>query len=204
MMKEIDAFITTLSEVPSTENFTNPYTQQARRDNLYTYLSYAKRHNVRVFLIGEAPGYRGCRLTGIPFTSPRTIQKSNAHFFHTHRNDLIVDSNISEASALAVWEVLEAHTTPVLLWNVFPFHPHEKGNTQTNRKPTQREIDIGVSFLELLFEMFNPDIIVAVGRVSEQLLAEKFSHKKHVYVRHPSYGGKTLFREKMIEILKNE
>ena len=40
-----------------------------RKHNLLTYLTKMKSVNPRILLLGEAPGHKGCRLTGIPFTS---------------------------------------------------------------------------------------------------------------------------------------
>ena len=44
---------------------------QRRRSRL---LSYLERHlHARFLLVGEAPGYRGARVSGIPFTSERQL-----------------------------------------------------------------------------------------------------------------------------------
>ncbi|UCG25887.1 MAG: hypothetical protein JSW55_07845, partial [Chloroflexota bacterium] len=40
-----------------------------RRANLRLYLSQIAAAGPALLLVGEAPGYRGCRLTGVPFTS---------------------------------------------------------------------------------------------------------------------------------------
>ena len=44
-----------------------------RRNNLYIYLQQMRRVNPKIMLLGEAPGYRGCRLTGVPFTSEHLL-----------------------------------------------------------------------------------------------------------------------------------
>ena len=46
---------------------------QLRRHNLTRYLSAMEQSRPTLLLVGEAPGYRGCRLTGIPFTSSHTL-----------------------------------------------------------------------------------------------------------------------------------
>ena len=45
-----------------------------RRKNLELYLSDLASRKPTVLLIGEAPGYQGSRLTGVPFTSEHHIQ----------------------------------------------------------------------------------------------------------------------------------
>ena len=52
----------------------NPYAgvdelSAMRRHNLSLYLRRMAERQPRLLLLGEAPGYRGCRVTGVPFTS---------------------------------------------------------------------------------------------------------------------------------------
>ena len=42
---------------------------RARRERLAAHLNVEATH----LLIGEAPGYQGCRISGIPFTSERLL-----------------------------------------------------------------------------------------------------------------------------------
>ena len=44
---------------------------ESRRGRLAAYLD--ARHDARVLLVGEAAGYRGARVSGIPFTSERQL-----------------------------------------------------------------------------------------------------------------------------------
>lgn len=72
-MDRIRLFIDELSKEESTPELTNVYSPEIPqseicRENLYNYLQRIKNNNSKIMLIGEAPGYHGCRLSGIAFT----------------------------------------------------------------------------------------------------------------------------------------
>jgi hypothetical protein len=135
-----------------------------RRDRLRRYLE--SRAGAPVILVGEAAGYRGARISGIPFTSERQL---------TGRGP-------AEASATIVQRVLRelGIEHDVLLWNVVPTHP---GTASSNRAPRREEIEAARPFLDALLAGRQA---VAVGRVAASVLDAP-------YVRHPSHGGATAF-----------
>ena len=139
---------------------------------------YLKAHaGVPVLLVGEAAGYRGARVSGIPFTSERQLTGTGP----------------SEATATIVHRVLgelgvEEH---VLLWNVVPTHPHLPGEPRSNRRPTAQEVRAGRVFLERLAEGKR---VIAVGRLAEAALGTPA-------VRHPSHGGAEAFREGLARLV---
>jgi uracil-DNA glycosylase len=162
---------------------------------LRRYLDQMQPRRPVILLVGEAPGYRGCRLTGIPFVSPAILQAS------TMSGLLGADggwqssgewSNIQrESSATIVWETLAGLRPLPLLWNAFPFHPHQPGRPQTNRTPKRSELEWGRPFLHHLLQLFPIQTIIAVGNKAEQALTSwEIAHSK---VRHPSHGGKLAF-----------
>jgi uracil-DNA glycosylase len=148
------------------------YNQYARsrvcRSRLEEYLMRAR--NARILLVGEAAGYRGARVSGIPFTSERQLTGSGP----------------AEATATMVHRVLDELelTEHVLLWNVVPTHPHRPGEPRSNRRPRAAEIEASRLFLEQLAAGRR---VVPVGRVAEAALGV-------AGVRHPSYGGASEFR----------
>ncbi len=137
-----------------------------RRERLRSYLE--TRGSARVVLVGEAAGYRGARISGIPFTSERQLTGAGP----------------AEASATVVHRVLCALGVEddVLLWNVVPTHP---GSERSNRRPTRAEIAAALPFLE---ELTDGRFVVAVGRLAAHVL-------RAPYVRHPAHGGAAAFEE---------
>jgi hypothetical protein len=120
--------------------------------------------------VGEAAGYRGARVSGLPFTSERQLTGGGP----------------AEASATIVQRVLAelGIEHEVLLWNVVPTHPHEPGRPYTNRRPTRGEVESSVLFLE---RVVRGRRLIAVGRLAAQVTGAP-------YVRHPSHGGAEAFR----------
>jgi uracil-DNA glycosylase family 4 len=145
----------------------NQYAVSSRlRERLAQYLE--SRADAEVVLVGEAAGYRGARVSGIPFTSERQLTGSGP----------------AEATATIVHRVLaelgaEEH---VLLWNVVPTHP---GTAASNRRPTRDEVEAAEPFLG---EVLRGRTAIAVGRLAAEALGA-------TYVRHPSHGGAAAFEE---------
>jgi hypothetical protein len=141
-----------------------------RRDRLERYLD--ARRDAPLLLVGEAPGYRGARVSGIPFTSERQL---------TGRGP-------AEATATIVQRVLAelGLADQVLLWNVVPTHP---GTAGSNRRPMAAEVSAGRVFAE---ELAQGRRVLAVGRLAAASLGAP-------YVRHPSHGGALEFRAGLLQ-----
>lgn len=124
------------------------------------------RSDAPLLVVGEAAGYRGARVSGLPFTSERQL---------TGRGP-------AEATATIVHRVLErlGLAEDVLLWNVVPTHP---GTASSNRRPTRAEVAAAAPFLA---ELARGRRVVAVGRLAAGVTGAP-------YVRHPSHGGAAAF-----------
>jgi uracil-DNA glycosylase len=142
------------------------------RGRLLGYL--AARADAGVLLVGEAAGYRGARVSGIPFTSERQLTGVGP----------------AEATATIVQRVLAelGIEESVLLWNVVPTHP---GTPSSNRPPRRDEIEAGLPFLEALA---GGRVVVPVGRVAQRVTGGE-------YVRHPSHGGASAFRAGLAKLV---
>jgi uracil-DNA glycosylase family 4 len=139
---------------------------ELRRARLRAYLE--ARADAEVVLVGEAAGYRGARVSGLPFTSERQISGNGP----------------AEASATIVHRVLAelGLEEAVLLWNVVPTHP---GTASSNRPPRRDEVEAARPFLEMVTLGRR---VVAVGRLAAAVLDAP-------YVRHPAHGGAVPFAQ---------
>ena len=166
-----------------------------RVNNLTRYLN--EQRGACLALIGEAAGYHGCRFTGIPFTCEAQLRQWGDQPYRTssHRGDH------DERSARVVWQTLttlvpraiQTHSQikGVILWNAFPWHPHQPRQPMSNRTPNAAERRAGCEALALFLEHIQPQHVLAVGRVAERALAQL--GVTATYARHPSHGGQTAF-----------
>lgn len=198
-----DNLLNQLKKRKNTEVVFNPYSNEDVLNNLRIYLNYLYENNFNeVFLVGEAPGYKGCRITGIPFTSGEVIKSTDFTIFNDFKESIILEKIEKENTAKIVWEYLNEKEYLPILWNSFPFHPFNENNPFSNRAPSYEEINEGRYYLNELINIFKPKIIASIGRKGEQTLKELFPKEKIKYIRHPSYGGKDDFIKGMDEILK--
>jgi uracil-DNA glycosylase len=165
-------FVQALAEAQIGDTFNQYANSDLRRGRLASYLS--QRRDARYLLVGEAAGYRGARVSGLPFTSERQLSGTGP----AEATATIVHRTLAELQ-------LEAD---VLLWNVVPTHPHRPGEANSNRRPTRAEVRAAIPFLGRLAAGRRT---IAVGRLAHSILG---GH----YVRHPSHGGAALFRAGML------
>jgi hypothetical protein len=165
----VSTFVRRLSCAQIGQTFNQYAASKLRRERLVDYLE--QRQDARFLLVGEAAGYRGARISGVPFTSERQLTGTGP----------------AEATATIVHRVLGelGAEEEVLLWNVVPTHP---GTERSNRTPTRAEVREAMPFLEELCRGRTP---IAVGRLAQRALGCP-------YVRHPSHGGAGAFRRGLL------
>jgi uracil-DNA glycosylase len=154
------------AEIGATFNFYRDGPRAALlRRRLAAYLD--AREAAALLLVGEAPGYRGARVSGVPFTSERQLTGTGP----------------AEATATIVRAVLAelGLEEATICWNAVPTHP---GTEASNRRPTRAEVEAGRRFVQRLAEGRR---VLAIGRVAAASTGAP-------YVRHPSHGGAGEFR----------
>lgn len=151
----------------------------------------------RWILIGEAPGYQGCRYTGLAFTSERLLLDGAVPRVARCAARLTLrERPFSEPSATIVWKTLYrlglAETT--VLWNALQMHPFSGADPLTNRTPTQDELKFGRAALCELRRIYTGAVFIAIGKHAERALAEA-GIESVCTVRHPANGGATAFAD---------
>jgi uracil-DNA glycosylase len=205
----IDAFIERLAASPAGPNSVNPFDDSRdgnaiRRRNLELYLEQLADRRPTTLLLGEAPSYRGMRITGVPFTNASIIERGVPHFglFGADNGYAVPDdlpAVAAEPTATVMWRALvELDFLPVL-WSAYPLHPHRPGDPLSNRMPsTSESVEWSWSWRALI-DLFAITSVVAVGNVADASLTR--SGMSAPRVRHPSHGGKMLFTQGLRELL---
>lgn len=169
-----------------------------RRDNLERILGAALDSHVETIWIARDLGYRGGRRTGVPLTDEVHLKNAAALMGGIELERATQGPVVAERTAAIVWRVLEQIGQPVMLWNVFPFHPHDADDPLSNRCHTRSEREATWPLLQALIAMIRPRRIVAIGRDAHLALGELGI--PIMAVRHPSYGGQREFIEGMFSL----
>lgn len=209
-------FVTELSRrsVPKTNN---PWRDQQDDDAFPDAVSLRRQrlaHHLSVapdfVLVGEAPGYRGCRVSGIPFTDESLLGQGVVPRVPATERLSTQPACWREPSAQVVWRTMirAGAEQTTWLWNAFAFHPFSKG-PYTNRAPAKQEVD---AHLDVLLGLIHAAAearggrkeacIVAVGRKASEALGRL--NVAHQRVRHPSHGGATEFSQQAANIFARE
>lgn len=190
-----------------------PSAPMIRKEQLLSYLQ-PRLEKAHTLCIAEAAGYQGCRFTGIPITCERMLLNQHKQVRSTmvlsipgqrtsrpdcpyFRQETQRAYGLNEPTDTYVWgSIIDNGLDPaeVLLWNIFPFHPH-KGTPFTNRTPSAQELEDGLTFASTLLRLCqNHPSIVAIGRKAAETLTLG-GLKVHAVLRHPANGGASLFRQ---------
>lgn len=176
-----------------------------RRHNLELYLQEMLDRRPKLLLVGEAPGFRGMRITGVPFTN-RVILGGPANSFGLFGpgKGYVLPPEAAgvaaEPTATVLWQVLEEVGILPLLWSAFPWHPHQPGKPLSNRTPRPSETRLGTPFWQELAGLFGISSIVAVGNVAQHSLER--SGLAVPKIRHPAHGGRSGFKQGLEHLLE--
>lgn len=163
-----------------------------RERNLRRYLAGT---HAPVLLLGEAPGWRGMTVTGVPFTSVREVEAGVLPGL-----ELPADPQAPwEASSRVFWQTMAQWQGPLpLSWPVYPHHPFVAGKPQTNRTPRSSEVRAGGPVALELIESLGIRTVVAVGRKAQGALAE--AGIEAPAIRHPAQGGARMFTDQLLAL----
>lgn len=210
-MDTFDTLIDALAKTPVASDAFNQYAHgdknnDIRRHNLRLYFSQIAERQPTMLFVGEAPGYRGCRLTGLPLVSRKFLLEGipELGMFGRARgyqepHDPGFEAIQGEQSATIVWNTLLPYGVVPFIWSAFPFHPHQPDKPLTNRAPRRDEVAAGKLFLQTVAHLFPFEKVVAVGNVAEASLQSLGI--ACVKVRHPAQGGKNDFVRGIQEVM---
>ena len=197
-----------------------PEAPEIRREHLRRYLEL--RQHAHYLFIAEALGYQGGHFSGVAITSERILLGQHKdvrpesvlgpwEYRRTSSpasallNATQKAKGFNEPTDTVVWSTLQHHGVAafdVILWNIFPWHPHKEGKLLTNRTPSTPELDVGVEYAKLLLELVPGMEIVAIGQKAADTLSCYGIGCKAV--RHPSMGGAEIFRAQVAALFKGQ
>lgn len=164
-----------------------------RRQNLVSYLEVLLRQGAQTMWMGRDLGYRGGRRTGLALTDEKHLSSFSRVYPGSSAKKATSTDLVAERTAAEIWGQIQLLDEPPLLWNVFPFHPHESQSEMTNRKFRSRELALVKELNAELINMMGVEQILGIG--NDAAAYSKAFGVQTDYVRHPSYGGVKDFRE---------
>jgi hypothetical protein len=161
-----------------------------RRSNLRALMRSAEG-TISSIWFGRDLGYRGGRRTGLALTDERHLGTFSARYGGIAVSQATNGPPMAERTATVVWNAIGRLPAPPFLWNVFPFHPHDRADHTSNRCHTAAERRHCAPLIEALLDWLRPSTIVAIGNDARKALSELGYNCRNV--RHPSYGGQADF-----------
>lgn len=169
-----------------------PKAAALRRQNLVSLLLSLLDLGSDTVWMGRDLGYRGGRRTGLALTDEAHLPWVARVYRGASAVRATSGEAVAERTAAEIWGALPQLDIPPLLWNVFPFHPHEDGDGMSNRKFSMSELAQAEELNAQLFEGLGIRRAISIGQDAASY-AQRFGLKVST-VRHPSYGGTSEFR----------
>jgi uracil-DNA glycosylase len=200
-----------LVRMPSSPTSENLYADdpagRIRLANLEEYFRRIARLSPKVLLIGEAPGYQGTRRTGVPFASEHILAGGmpEVAFFRDTKGFVRAydeDRVYKEPTSTIMWRKISKYEALPLLWAVYPLHPHQLGNTESNRTPTRTEVVAARDHLRRLIAIVQPKTVLALGNTAKSTLDDLGIATQKI--RHPARGGGPVFECQLDEFMRGD
>jgi hypothetical protein len=163
-----------------------------RRNNLASYLNAIAELGADSMWMGRDLGYRGGRRTGLAFTDESHLSDFALRYPGSAPKRATRGPAVAERTATEIWGAIRAVPQAPLLWNVFPFHPHDAIDEMTNRRYSASELKRVDHLNRELVSWLKIKRIVCIGQDAAKY-ASSFGVNLEC-IRHPSYGGVSDFR----------
>lgn len=207
-MRSLENFIDRIAALKFPHCF-NPYVDtcdifdqrsapEIRQKNLLRILKALSAAREVDLWVGRDLGYRGGRRTGLALTDEHSLALYATHLKLPALERSTNGPAMKERTAANIYRVLAGVDVPVLTWNVFPLHPHDPGKPMTNRQHSKAEAEVGFEFLQELCVLFPIRNVIAIGNDAASWTWRITS--RNFCVRHPSYGGQSIFLDQMAQI----
>lgn len=172
-----------------------------RKRNLRKYLQSIVDLGSDTIWMGRDLGYRGGRRTGLALTDEERLNLFAKLYPGSVPEKATKGPIVAERTATEIWNILSRLEMPPLLWNVFPFHPHELNSPMTNRRFTISELANVSDLNHELVTWLKIKKIICIGQ--DAATYAKSLGLEVECVRHPSYGGTKDFRLGMQRVYGN-
>ena len=134
LVREFLEELSAIREINGQSLFENPYAEvtSIQRYNLEQYLLYLMEKKPKIMLVGEAPGYKGCQKTGIPFVSENELKNENNYILLGNWKRRADQQDEKENSARIFMEALRDRYTKdkmiPLVWNAWDIQWRNRRN----------------------------------------------------------------------------
>lgn len=178
-----------------------------RQHNLIQYIEQLSKP-IKIMFIGIAPGYNGCRFSGVPFTSERILlgMKKSNFFLHQNYSQSSKEHPYTEVSATKIWTSFSRYIPQnelkhIFMWNIVPFHPYKQNKPLTNRDPEKQELEQYEKITLDIIDILQPEKICCFGNIPQDRLIN--SYNNITYAKHPSRASYETLKLVYDELLRS-